>query len=124
MADDELDLTYDFICLCCGGRNGEDHPGCSVRSFPLSDVAKSHLPEWYREQQYDFNAWFASDEYLGSVIIPAHYVMSYDHRKFLKELTGAADNGVRPLLVQSILCDERIPNVIRLPAYDVSQFDN
>lgn len=125
MADEELDLTYDLICLCCGGRNGEDHPGCSVRSYLLTDAAREHLPDWFREQQYDFNAWFVSDEYLGSVIIPAHYVLSDDHRKFLAALAGAVNvPRTGPYLVQSILCDARITDATRLPAYDVTQFDN
>lgn len=125
MANEKLDLTYDFICLCCGGRNGEDHPACSVRNYLLTDEAREHLSEWHQEQPYDFNAWFASDEYFGSVIIPAHYVLSEDHRKFLAELAGAVNAPRRrPFLVQSILCDDNIPDVYRLPAYDVTQFDN
>lgn len=40
MAEDELDLRYDFICICCGGRNGEDHPDCSIRLYPMDRTEK------------------------------------------------------------------------------------
>jgi len=85
MEDDDLDLSYDFICLCCGGRNGEDDPACTVRNYPLADATRPELPEWYSEQEYDSRAWFRSAEYLGSVVVPANYVVSPTTENYFKD---------------------------------------
>lgn len=114
MDNDDLDLSYDMICLCCGGVNGEDHPGCSIRHYERADGTYDHL------------AWFQSPEYLGSVIVPAHYVLSEDHREFLKELAAQTLHVMvgAPKLYQTIMCDEQIGHVARLPPYDYRQFYN
>lgn len=112
--DQELDLTYDFICLCCGGRNGELHPSCSVQNY--EDAVG----------EFDHSSWFSSQEYLGAVIVPADYIVSHDHRELLKGLAAQTRPALvgGPRLYQTVMCDEKIGHVARLPAYDYRQFDN
>lgn len=111
---EELELTYDFICLCCGGRNGELHPSCSVQSYETT------------EGSYDFEAWFSSRSYLGAAIVPADYVVSADHLSLLRNLAAGTKPSVEggPRLYQTIMCDANIGHVARLPAYNYRQFDN
>lgn len=87
MEEEDLDLRYDYICLCCGGRNGELLPECSLNRFPMERdaIGLAALPDWYAEQDFDYELWYNSPYYCGSLIIPSGYfLMPYERERLLQ----------------------------------------
>lgn len=75
-------MYYDFICLCCGARNGEVYSWCSFHKY-VTDEAKTDSEE-YRSQ---LAAWLSSADYKGSLLVPADYLLTEEHRQRILEMT-------------------------------------
>ena len=87
------DVPYDFICLCCGGRNGEEVARCSFSKYVPPEEDDS-LSESFMAKVSD---WLCSKDYKGSIIVPEGYVLSDDYRERIIRATEefrAAYHGI------------------------------
>jgi len=84
---------FDFICLCCGGVNGERHPSCSYFKYVKESEAVDD-----DEYLHQVGEWLGSLDYKGSLIVPLGYTLSDEYRSHLLEMTspylGVRDPGV------------------------------
>jgi len=86
-------VHYDFICLCCGGRNGETIPTCSHNQYvTCKDV---HSDE-YAEQ---LARWIASPDYKGAILVPEEFQLEESYRKRLVQLTANYKGSSRGLML-------------------------
>jgi len=76
--------TYDFICLCCGARNGERNSRCSFSRY-VKDEDDADSEEF----RIQLAKWLASDDYKGALLVPADYELSEDYRLRIIEMTDA-----------------------------------
>ncbi len=112
MADDAP--VYDFICLCCGGRNGERKPSCSFLRY-VEEEGDTDSDEF----RLKLAEWLSSDDYKGSLLVPADHPLSEDYRKRIIEMTESFRRSRTGILLFGL------PG-IELPAHTVnlSQFLN
>ena len=75
--------TYDFICLCCGARNGERPKRCSLNRY-VKDENDDSEEYWSQLAQ-----WLASTDYKGALLVPADYELAEDYRLRIVEMTEA-----------------------------------
>lgn len=100
------ELLYDFICLCCGGVNGEEHAQCTVRDYPLA----SDDPGPGYGARYNYAAWFDSGDYRGSVIVPAGFEMTREHREVILGVTSSVSSTGLVLFKLPVL-GEDVPGI-------------
>ena len=101
---------YDFICLCCGGRNGERNPFCSFHKY-VKDLEGPIDDEEYLKQLGD---WLGSEEYKGSVMVPPGFVMSKEYRFRLVEMTDPHRKSRSPGVLLFTLPGIDVPGTINL----------
>ena len=99
--------SYDFICLCCGARNGETLPACSSNKYFSSE---GEITEEFQEQ---IAAWFASDDYKGSLLVPENIEITEEYRLHIVEMTENYRQSYTGILLF------RLPGV-EYPAHAVS----
>jgi hypothetical protein len=100
--------SYDFVCLCCGARNGEKSRTCTLFKYvsPHGDVNSE-------EFQLGLTRWLASDDYKGSIIVPEDYPLPDDYRERIVEMTESFRRSHTGILLFGL------PGVT-LPAHTVS----
>lgn len=86
MTFDYENPTYDFICLCCGARNGEQIPKCTLNEVFSS---KSEGKRDFQSFALAVDAWIRSPKYKGSILVPEGYQMTEEERLALVEMTAA-----------------------------------
>lgn len=80
--DDDLD--YEFICLCCGGRNGADIPECSYHKYVTNHDIDSD------EHSHQLAKWITSPDYKGAVLVPVGFQLDDEYRKRILRSTQHA----------------------------------
>lgn len=122
MQDFDKEFKFEFVCLCCGGRNGEVLAACSINKYPLDrteDINKIALED--RHMHLDILAWLDSPDYKGSVIIPVGYNLTDEARRIFLRLTDdyrkkhRNDNCV--MLFKLPVIKEKLPNVVDLTEF-------
>jgi hypothetical protein len=80
MAEDAV--LCDFVCLCCGARNGERIPTCSFNKYvkESGDITSEDFREGLVQ-------WLASLDYKGALLIPTDYLLEDEYRLRIIEMT-------------------------------------
>lgn len=80
MAEDAV--LCDFVCLCCGARNGERILTCSFHKY-----VKEEGDLQSEEFRDGLVQWLASNDYKGSLLIPSAYVLEDEYRLRIIDMT-------------------------------------
>lgn len=115
--EDDSD-KFDIICLCCGSRNGKITDACSIHQFPLKEEDREKLPSWFAEQKFNYEKWFNSLLYRGSIFVPAGYELTDGHREAILRCTETYTNTHTGTLIYALPGCEK-PGLI-----SISQFFN
>lgn len=107
------DADFDFICLCCGGRNGERHPFCSYFKY-VNDVEGPIDDDVYYQQ---LGEWLGSEEYKGSLMVPPGYILTKEYRIHLIEITESYRRSRDPGVLLFTLPGVDIPNIVSLTRF-------
>ena len=82
------EFKFEFICLCCGARNGEVREACSVNKFPLDPATDiNSLQPSVRHAYLDLLAWLESPDYKGSLLVPVGFEVTEENRLLLLRAT-------------------------------------
>lgn len=89
----DSEISYDFICLCCGARNGANIPECTYNQYVTASDDDSLA------QALQLSSWFRSSDYKGSLLVPEGYQLDTDYRLRIVRMTESFRRKRRCLLL-------------------------
>lgn len=107
------DIPYDFICLCCGGRNGEDVANCSFSKYVPAQDEDSTSDEFMKKVAN----WLSSGDYKGSLIVSEGYILPDEYRIRIVRATEEYRKSFYGIILFGLPGSDLSNNVINLSRF-------